>query len=334
MAKKLLALPISARLNIVEWLEKLQTSRDYGFSLKQSTIDIFDKGNEYNSNIKIDEFNSYVEIIIDALKKNGIDVPKTNLGRYSLNKIMLDSLKIENFTQELKDFVFDKNLTMLNLDDKKIVTYLDKIFKEEKTEYIFKNKKNQSRYFGLFAKHENLPAIKWLIEKCGVENFDLKNSEMMINFKILQNKIGDDAVVDFFISTGIITHSLKSKNCVYVLIDLNRLLTKKSKDKLISFLEFTDEHKGSDMLYVLTHLVVLDKMPEAVKIVDLSENEIMKIVEHVATLTENQYDTYESTIRELMYTYPTFIKKLLSYGDLEFSKKLINSIPELSIFMW
>jgi len=91
MAKKLLALPLSARLNVVDWLETFRES--YGMSLKQETIDIFDAGNDYNSNSKIEQFNKYVDILITALKKNGANVTKTQLGRYSLNKKMLDSLK-------------------------------------------------------------------------------------------------------------------------------------------------------------------------------------------------------------------------------------------------
>ena len=197
-------------------------------------------------------------------------------------------------------------------------------------------------YLRLFSKYENLDAMQWMVKTFGVENFNLESLDLVDDFKVLKDKIGEDEVVDFYISSGIIPYSLQSKethynqrNNVNILINLNKSLTKKSKEKLIPFLDFTDEHKGFDILYLLAHYVVVEKMPEAIKILKLSESDIIKVADHVATLTNTQYDNYDSTIKELIINYPTFTKTLLNYNNLQFNEKLLNLIPGVKeIFMW
>ena len=55
MAKKLLALPLSGRQNIIAWME---TFRNDG--VRQSVMDFFDVGNNYTTNARVEAFNKKV----------------------------------------------------------------------------------------------------------------------------------------------------------------------------------------------------------------------------------------------------------------------------------
>lgn len=222
MAKQILSLPLSGRQNIIKWLEKFRNS---GEGLKQSTLDIFDIGNDYTTNAKINGFNKNVDIIKKALEKKGIEIKLTPKGRYSITSNMLNKLKLEDFTEELRNFVFDKSMAGIKFDDEKIVPLLDKMYKNNELQEF-----DSLNIFKAFASFANIPALNWLIKTYTLKNYSINfRGKIMIDI-ISELKEHEDKLVDFYISSKIIKEGYELMESITIfksLLDLSHNSLKK-----------------------------------------------------------------------------------------------------------
>jgi len=338
MATRSLAIPISARTNIVSWLENFRNS-GVGL-LKQTTLDFFDKGNEYNTNAKVDAFNDKVEIIAKALRANGENVEVSlKGGRYSITLAMLNRLKLENFTPELKALVFDSDGVGLKYDSPDAVKIMDDIHKKGKNWSAIHTELNHINNFKEFAKHGNLTALQWLIDKYGVEHYLRSETQFDESFNILVAGTSEKTAVDFFISSGLIPTALDFVNLdaflFFTMSTLMRTFFNLSEDsikKILPFVKFYNNTKiGKDVLNFFELLSVKHQNPELFKLVILDADIISGLVEAIKSKHDDPrvFSGHADFINCLITAYPSMLELFLASNEWECYDNVLELFPEV-----
>lgn len=321
MAKKLLDLPLSGRKNIIAWLE---TFRNKG--VKQDVLNYFDQGNNYTSNARVNEFNSKVAIIVRALKANNINIKRTPKGRYSITAAMLKKIKIDNFTNELHDFVFDDELAKIKFDDKNVVNTLEKLSSKHNFIHL--------QYFKLFGDNNNLPALKWLINTYGYEHYNfsyIKVSDVFFNL-VSEPSLDEDDVIDLFIETGILKNYISYIRYSTIIQSFNENLSTKSINKIISTFNITD---GSARNVWNSLTMFSNKNVDVLEGLNLN-NDGWKLLANtcINDVDKNNFNEYKNIIIKLNSISEIFYTTLLNseWNSKELFLELIPEVRDIFLF--
>ena len=312
----MLSLPLSGRMNIMNWLE---TFRNSGKGLNQKTLNLFDKGNNYTSNERITTFNKHVKIVVDAFKANNIEVKKTPKGRFSITAKMLKQLTLENFTDELYDFVFDETLSEINFDDKNVVKILDKLYSEGKIHDFF-----QLSYFKAFAEYNNIPALEWLVKTFGIEYYSFKNN--IISDILFKTKYEDD-ILDFYIKVGILenTDLLEQTRLFKMIVDLK----KESLKKILPLIRIENTESAKYGVEMLNSYFDIDK--DLIGFFKFTDTEWKRLATEFTKEieTKNEFDYYLELLKLLVNTTPIFSLTLMNLKDWKMYKEFLTLVPLL-----
>lgn len=324
MASIQLDLPLSGRLNIVQWMENF---RHQGFGLKQGAIDFFDQGNYYNTNKKVKEFNKIVSYFLDSLKNAGIESKSTPKGRFSVTTKMLEKLKYEHLTDELKDFLFDEKLSNIRFDDKNIVKLLTSLYAEN-NDIEF----NNMSYFENFALYGNLPALSWLVKTYGVEHYNLNSIKMGNIFRaMIDNKLlGESKTIDFFSSHGILKNSLNYGPDDYPSFVLRLKLSKQGFETVLPHVDFS-KSKFLSTYSAFNFLYDLHTIDQSLlKLCNMTIESWKTIADYVVDKINNQnFDSFESFVISLMNTSEEIKQHMIEKENWVAYNKFINLMPEV-----
>jgi len=313
-----MSLPLSGRLNIVKWLE---TFRNNGKGLNQSTIDFFDAGNNYVTNEKIDMFNKKVNILVKAINKAGITIKKTPRGRYSITYAMLKKIKLEDFTEELSKFVFDENLVGIQYDDKNITKTLSKLYKENKL-IGFDN----GKYFKIFADYGNIPALEWLVKTYGIVKYDI-NSNYMVDV-ILTPSPYDADIIKLCIKHNI----LKFDSELFSFLENFKkvfLLSPEAIKQIIPLINIQDDQWYGNTFFLK---YIFEYNEDYLKLIKADEDGWYKIAEYYTNYISGhkvKYLQHSDCVGALMTLYPSFLKRILELTEWPFYNDIFEYIPEI-----
>jgi hypothetical protein len=316
MASKLLSLPLSGRLNIIEWLETFRNSQ---CGLREEILDYFGRGNNYTSNLKIDEFNKKVEIIVSALKANGIEIKKTPKGRYSITAAMLKKLTIDKFTPELRKFFFDADLSSIKYDDPNVVPILDKLYKENKLTNF-----SDIKYFQLFYKFHNLPAMEWLVKTYGVKNYPIIDNNwvasILLNCRSLDR---EDETIDFYIKMGIIRDGKVLTGLSVYTYPFLRNLSSRSLEKILPFVRISSTAIGQVVIKNMSDLYV--ENPKYLDFFKFSDDEWKQLA--ISLLKDDKILFDEDLIADLNSRSKVFVKTISAERDWKHWGEFIKLTP-------
>lgn len=330
MAKIQMDLPLSGRLNIVKWLEGFRHS---GYGLKQSAIDYFDQGNDYNTNAKVTEFNKTVKMFVDSMKNAGLVAGDTPRGRYSITSKMLEKFKYDHLSDKLKAFLFDSDLATVKFDDSNAASVM---------EVLYKNNKNiefdNLVYFENFALKGNVTAMLWLVKKYGTKKYNLNGIKMggIFNGMIENSKFGEDKTVDFFIKTGILKETLDYKVGDYPAFLMRLKLSKDSFEKVLPLTNFNESRflSSYSTFDFLNRLHLVD--PSLLKLCNITKEGWISFIDYtVNKIHVSDFKDYESFIRALIETSPDILQNFLSRTSWSAYDKFLELIPgvkEIFIF--
>lgn len=315
-------LPLSGRLNIVKWLENFRHS---GYGLKQSAIDYFDQGNDYNTNAKVTEFNKTVKIFVDSLKNAGLVAGDTPRGRYSITSKMLEKLKYEHLSDKLKAFLFDEDLAKVKFDDPNADKTMAILYAKNKNIEF-----NNRSYFENFAKMGNVKALQWLVDTYGIKNYELNGNKMGQIFRdMIENpKMGEDKTIGFFISTGIMADSLNYGYDDYPAFLMRMDISKSGFEKILPFANFSE----SRFLSSYSTFDFLNKLhkkdPSLLKLCKISPDGWTSFIEYViGKIDSHEFEGYKTFILALMEVSPSIIQQLIESTGWSAYDKFLELIP-------
>jgi len=318
MAREILLLPLSGRLNVIKWLESFRNS---GNGLNQDALNIFDTGNNYTNNAKINFFNRKVKIIIDALEINGIEIKKTPKGRYSLTLKTLSKLTLDKFTKKLSDFVFDENIADIDFRDKKnIVPLLNKLYKEGKIDGF-----KSLHIFKAFASYGNIPALEWLVKKYGIKNYDItQNTNLM--FFLTEFKNFESELIDFYINSGILKEGFDLMENLTLFNEITNL----SEEGIKKVLKLIKLEPGDEFCFnYLYNYYKTD--PKLLNYFSFDKNDWDILAQSTITYIGNDYrlfNTYKSYLEYLIKTSNIFFESII-LKKWKFSDDIINFVPSV-----
>lgn len=320
----MLLLPLSARKNIVSWLESY---RDRGLSIKQSAISFFDAGNSYTSIAKKKDFNKKVEWIVSSLENAGITVKKTPKGRYSITSKMLSKITPEDLDSEFKKWAFSDDSIGIDFADKNITPTLQKLYDSGHLDEF-----NDVKIFQAFAKNGNIPALRWLVKTFGVDNYPYTNKKieetLIIEFTSDDFKVHED-ILDFYIESGII-NGKRDGNKNYP--PLWQLARSKNENVVKKILPFVNIPADTNINLIISEInKMLPKFENVLnKYLNFNENDWKVIVDGLMTL-DDRVD-FESQLADFficLMHYPEFKKLILEKKDFVYYENILNTLPEV-----
>lgn len=321
MASKLLALPLSGRKNIVDWLNTFRTS---GLGLKQSALDSFDQGNNYTSNAKIDEFNKKVEILVKSMKAAGIDIGATPKGRYSITARMLKSFTPPMFSDALKNLFFDPELAKVDFADKNAPKVLEELYTQNKRVEL-----DNMETYQAFADHDNIPAIEWLIKTYGAKNYRFMYTAALDAFLTLVSKsaLGEDKIIDMYIANGVIGISLDFDSHPFVLDKLKNLSIPTLK-RIIPLIKFREED-GKISYYLFNMLDSYQKVDDSlISLFPISDKNWMHLVNHTIDFV-GEIKKYEHLLLAFIKYAPYYLEEMLKHSEWRLYEEFLGLLPEV-----
>lgn len=324
MAKNLLDLPLSGRQNIIKWIESFSNS---GMGLNESTLDLFDAGNNYTSNAKVDDFNKKVGILVRAFKSIGMPIKRTPKGRYSITFAMLKKLTLNNMTDELKDFIFDESLSELKFDDKNADKVMAKLKSEGKDFSSF-------RYFNRFLETQNLIAIDWLVKNY---KYTLRHSPLEEAVRFFAEKNNHDIVdnlIDIYIKNGLISKNEFIKGKWYYHPNwFRKNISELSLRKLIKFITLPNSLRDfpSTNMFNGVKSGYFDIKNDLLNNLTFSDDEWKKMAGACKQIISDKksFREYETYIKKLMELSDVFTQELINSTDWSAYTEFLSLIPEI-----
>ncbi len=318
-------LPLSGRLNIVKWME--DNFRHSGYGLKQSAVDFFNQGNNYNTNALVTEFNKVTKMFVASMKNAGLVAGDTPKGRYSVTASMLAKFKYEHLSDKLKAFMFDADLATVKFDDPNADKAMEKVY--------FKNKKaefDNYEYFVNFAKKGNLKAMSWLVSAYGPKHYNLNGNTLSSLFdEMMKNPaIGEMKTIDFFLSNGVLKLSLDYKDDDYPALLMKTSLSEEGYKKILPLVNFTESRFLSQYTLhdFMANLSLIS--PDLLKLCKMDIDAWINLVDYsMGRISKKEFSDFKPYIQALMAVDPEIFNHFLNSTDWPAHEKFLELIPEV-----
>jgi len=332
-----LNLSLSARKNIIKWLENL---RNDGVGIKQSAISFFDQGNNYKSVARKELFNNIGELIIDAIRNSGQSIALTPTGRYAISASKLKKVKPEHFNDKLKEWAIDENLDKISFSDPFTVGKLTQLDKEGKLENF-----DHIKIFEKFGKFRNIPAMEWLIKKYGADNYpwDSMNKDSNFTGNIVQSILYDDVdekiinekVLDLYMKYAIMRPSNIAERPTippaWIIAKNNDSIIK----KLVPYLGFSKDVIEDSVISELRAFFP-EKKDIFLNNIAFTDDEWEKLARGLINSVDNRgVDIWENLIIALMEKSNKFTEVLSKETDWKYYEDVLKLLPEVrAIFIF
>jgi len=325
-----LNLSLSARKNIMKWLEKL---REDGIGIKQSAISFFDQGNNYKSIARKELFNKTSEMIIDAIRNSGQSISSTPTGRYAISAAKLKKVKPEHFSDELKEWAIDEDLNEISFSSPFTVGKLTQLDKEGKLENF-----DHIKIFEEFGKFRNIPAMEWLIKKYGADNYPWNTFEdggfkgrivQKILYDNLDEKIINEEILDLYMKYAIIRPSNIAEHQtippVWIIAENNDKIIK----KLVRYIGFSEDTTGDSLIGELASFFP-DKKDIFLDNITFIDNEWEELAKGLVKRVDNRgLGMWEDLVIALMEKSDKFKEVLTKETDWEYYEDVLKLLPEV-----
>lgn len=325
MAKIQLDLPFSGRLNIVKWMN--DNFRHGGYGLKQSAVDFFDQGNDYNTNAKVTEFNKVVKMFVDSMKTAGLVAGDTPRGRYAITSKMLEKFKYEHLSDKLKDFMFDSDLSTVKFDDPNADKAMELVYKKNKNVEF-----NNYVYFVNFAAKANIKALNWLVNTYGQKHYNLNSHTMAAVFidMMKHGAIGEKKTIEFFISNGILKMSLNYRGDDYPSLLMKTHFSKDGYSDILPLVNFKESRFLSQYTLhdFMANLSLIS--PDLLKLCDMNIDDWIELVDYsIGRISNSDFSDFKPYIIALMNIDPQILQHLVNSTNWSAHDKFLELIPEI-----